>query len=242
MSKKRHEPHEEHADETWLIPYSDLLTLLLALFIVLFASSQLDQKKFAQMAQSFEAAFASPFDSSRNNSLINIAPGSPAVGMTPAEMEAAQLNELKARIEKYASAHNLTKDIEAVITDQGLVLRIKDTALFPSGSADLQPASQQLAAKIASLLVNLPQNIIISGHTDDVPINTAQFPTNWDLSSKRALNFMKFLLAQEPSLKPQNFSALGYGQYRPIAGNDSAEGRAKNRRVEVLIARNYKQN
>ncbi|MPM43689.1 hypothetical protein SDC9_90366 [bioreactor metagenome] len=119
------------------------------------------------------------------------------------------------------------------------MIRIKDTALFPSGSAELLPESKRFGAVIAKMLTPLQQQIIISGHTDNIPISTWEFPSNWELSSKRALNFMKYLLAQE-KLQPQRFSAIGYGEYRPVMSNDTSEGRAKNRRVEVLIQRTYK--
>ncbi len=85
----------------------------------------------------------------------------------------------------------------------------------------------------------MPQKVVVSGHTDNIPINTAEFPTNWDLSSKRALNFMKYLLSQEPKLQPARFSAIGHGEYRPAAANTTPEGRAQNRRVEVLIVRTH---
>ena len=89
------------------------------------------------------------------------------------------------------------------------------------------------------MLAPLPQRIFVSGHTDNVPINTAEFPTNWDLSTRRALNFMKFLLTQEPASKAERFSVTGFGEYQPIAPNTTPEGRSTNRRVEILIMRNH---
>ncbi|MBC8014322.1 MAG: OmpA family protein, partial [Sporomusaceae bacterium] len=119
------------------------------------------------------------------------------------------------------------------------MIRIKDSALFTSGSAELRPDSQRFGAEIATMLSSLSQQIVISGHTDNEPINTREFPSNWELSSKRSINFMKFLLSQG-KLRPERFSAVGYGEYRPMVPNDTIEGHSKNRRVEVLIIRNYK--
>jgi chemotaxis protein MotB len=102
------------------------------------------------------------------------------------------------------------------------------------------PESQRLAAVVAKMLVPLQQKVTISGHTDNVPINTREFPSNWELSSKRAVNFMKFVLAQEKGLQPERFSATGYGEFQPVMSNDTTEGKTKNRRVEVLIVRNYR--
>ncbi|MEN6411961.1 MAG: flagellar motor protein MotB [Veillonellales bacterium] len=253
MAKRKHhgKPPEEHMDETWLVPYSDILTLLLALFIVLFASAQVDQKKFDQIRMSFSNTFGSGSPAVLDS--YRIAPETPDVkppdssqdsftesGEEAAMRETVQLSEVKKKIDRYIDENNLTGDLQTALTEDGLMVRIKDTALFPSGSAELLPESQRLAAVVAKMLVPLQQKVTISGHTDNVPINTREFPSNWELSSQRAVNFMKFILAQEKSLQPERFSATGYGEFRPIMANDTAEGKAKNRRVEVLIVRNYR--
>ncbi len=256
MSRRRHSgPHheEEHADETWLVPYSDVLTLLLALFIVLFASSQIDQKKFEQLAQSFSGAFqggTSVLDSMRTvpqsmddqprpdkvQSLFSVMGSEKSANF---QQETAQLLEAKRLLDRYIQDNNLTGAFGTALTDDGLMVRIKDSALFASGQAELLPTSRAYATAIAAMLAALPQQVVISGHTDNLPINTAEFPTNWDLSAKRALNFMKFLLAEDGKLQPARFSAVGHGEYRPVAANATEEGRAHNRRVEVLIVRKY---
>ena len=271
MSRKHAEHHEEHADETWLVPYSDLLTLLLALFIVLFAMGKTDDKKVGQMGQSFHMAFGGggggssmfPFDymapqlapsenvpaaapsdapPNRPNSPPASSNSNKATPLTQAALrETVQLLQLKEAVDRYIKMQGLVGQLEAKSTDDGGRLRIKDSALFPSGEAYLRPESQKLAADIAKLLVGLPQQIVVAGHTDNVPINTAQFPSNWELSGMRATNFMRFMLSQEPLLKPENFSAIGYSEYRPLRPNNTEEGRSKNRRVEVWIIRAQKQ-
>lgn len=256
MSRKpKKEHHEEHADETWLIPYSDLLTLLLALFIVLFASAQVDQKKFEQLKASFNVAFSgSPalLDNPKppqpeNGSQTPPVPNLPTVmesfngtNEKAYMQETAQLVELKKTLDKYITENGLVGDLSTALTDDGLMIRIKDTALFPSGSAELRPESRRFGQQIGKLLTPLTQKVTVSGHTDNMPINTRDFPSNWELSSRRAVNFMRFLLAQDQALKPERFSATGYGEYRPVVGNTTNEGRAANRRVEVLIQRNYR--
>lgn len=236
---KQGPPHEEHADETWLVPYSDILTLLLALFIVLFASSQVDAKKFAAVANSFGAAFSSPFSSAPGGQYSIKPPGGgpPQTEMTPAQIEMSQLASVKGQLDVYIKDRQLSGDLETTITDQGLMVRIRERALFASGSADLYPEAQEITRKMAELLSQIPQQVLISGHTDNMPINTMEFPSNWDLSSKRALNVMKYMLYNTPELKPERFSAIGYGEYRPLAPNTTEEERGKNRRVEVLILR-----
>lgn len=249
--KQKKEYHEEHMDESWLIPYADILTLLLALFIVLYSSAQVDQKKFDQIRQAFSSAFGSGSPSVLDNmkTVPQVSDGTPA--STPLDnvsassrnlaylQENEQLIQAKKVIDKYIADNNLTGELSTVLTEDGLMIRIKDTALFRSGSAELVGESRRFATEIAKILLVLPQKVVISGHTDNLPINTAEFPSNWDLSSRRALNFMKFLLAQE-KLQPERFSAIGYGEYRPVMDNNTEEGRSKNRRVEVLVMRNYK--
>jgi chemotaxis protein MotB len=160
--------------------------------------------------------------------------------MNPAELESSQLSNAKSEIESFIQEINVTDmDLEAVMTDQGLLIRIRDTMLFASGSAQISSDAARFAQAVAGIIGTMPQNVIISGHTDNVPINTFQFPSNWELSAARALNLMKFLLGSNPGIDPARFSAIGYGEYRPVASNDTAEGRARNRRVELLIQRMY---
>jgi chemotaxis protein MotB len=247
--RKKHQNthHEEHMDESWLIPYADILTLLLALFIVLFATAQVDQKKFDQMAYAFNTAFSgspSVFDknqaiTSEMDSAVPDQKIDSSMGQEQLQ-ETVQLSELKKQIDRYIQENKLTGDLNTILTEDGLMIRIKDSALFTSGNADLRPESLRVGEEIGKVLVPLSQKIVISGHTDNIPINTLEFPSNWELSSKRAINFMKFILASEKKLQPERFSAIGYGEYRPLQPNDTIDGRAKNRRVEVLIMRNFR--
>lgn len=260
--KKYQEHHEEHADESWLIPYADILTLLLALFIVLFSSAKLDAEKFEQIKSSFGSAFGvGPLggvgngnnfimpsfnpDSSLPTAPLTLRP--PTDEIDPGDLkqqlyirETVQLLEVRRALDVYIQENNLDGYLNTRMVGEGLMLRIRDSALFPSGSAELLPDSRRLAGEIAKLLLAMPQKVTIAGHTDTDPINTAQFPSNWELSSMRALNFMRFILLQQPQLDPARFNATGYGEYRPVAPNTTEEGRAHNRRVEVMILRQYK--
>lgn len=245
--KKRGAPKEEEASEAWLLPYSDLLTLLLALFICLFAMSQTDQKKVTEMAQAFSAAFNSGGPSFFNKMgpnegrMANI-PSDDDKGNSAYIQENQQLQQVQQKMEEYIKQNNLQDQLSTQLTEDGLMIRIGERALFPSGSATLGNQAQKIVPVVADLLGTLNERVIISGHTDNVPINTAQFPTNWDLSAARALNFMKHLLGQNANLDPRRFSAIGYSEYRPIADNNTEEGRQQNRRVEILIARTHQFN
>ena len=240
--KKRGKKHEEEASEAWLLPYSDLMTLLLALFICLFAISQTDQTKLQQMAQAFTAAFNMGGPSFFNQAGPN-ASMQREIMSTEDQGNAAYIEEnrtleqLQQQLEEYIEQNNLQEELSTQLAEEGLMIRIKERALFPSGSADLVPESQRIGPIVAGLLAAVPERVLISGHTDTDPISTPQFPSNWELSSVRAMTFMKYLLSINPDLNPARFSAIGYGEYRPIAPNDTAENKQQNRRVEILIAR-----
>jgi chemotaxis protein MotB len=248
MARKKHAaPHEEHEGEPWLLPYSDLMTLLLALFIALFAISQTDQKKMSELSQAFSTAFnmgGPSFFSQMGPNAGRRAemPSDEDKGNHAYVVENQQLEELQKKMQEYIDQNQLDEQLSTELSEEGLMIRIKERALFPSGSAQLVGQAQSIIPVVAGLLGSVPERVVVSGHTDNVPINTAQFPSNWELSSTRAMNFMKALLASNPSMNPARFSAIGYSEYRPLADNKTDEGRSKNRRVEVFIARNYRFN
>jgi len=245
--KKKHE-HEEHIDESWLIPYADLLTLLLALFIILFASSQVDSKKYEQIMASLNSAFTGGISFLDSSNMIPIQPnpnsakteGTPNDELERLKKEQSDLEKLKQEMDRYIQDNKLTTEVVTTLTEDMLMINIRDTALFASGSATVKPEAGQLGVKIAEMISLYPDyQIEVAGHTDNVPISNREFESNWDLSSKRALNFMKILLGNT-SVNQARFRSSGFGEFRPIDTNDTLEGRAKNRRVEVNIMRNVK--
>lgn len=248
MAKKKHaKPHEEENGEAWLLPYSDLMTLLLALFIALFAISQTDQKKMSELAQAFTAAFNMGGPSFFDKAGPNVGrraetPSDEDLGNSAYFAENSQLEEIQKKMQEYIEENHLEDQLSTELAEEGLMIRIKERALFPSGSAQLVGQAQSIVPVVAGMLASLPERVVISGHTDNVPISTAQYPSNWELSASRAMNLMKAVLAAEKSLNPARFSAIGYSEYRPIADNKTDAGRQQNRRVEIFIARNYRFN
>lgn len=226
-------------DESWLLPYADLLTLLLALFIVLFASSAIDEAKFTQLTTVFNEIF-----DGGKGVMEQSAPTPVPVPKDSVEIrdenssyleDQRSLGEIQDRLDNYIAVNELENQFETKLTDEGLLVTIRDSILFNPGKADIKPEYMGLADDIAELLVfDKPRHIVITGHTDNVPMNNAEFSSNWELSVMRAVNFLKILI-DSGKVDPLLFSAKGYGEYHPIASNDSAEGRSKNRRVEVLI-------
>jgi chemotaxis protein MotB len=244
--KKKHKHEDEHMDESWLVPYADLLTLVLALFIVLFAMSSVDAQKFQQMARAFNSTFTggtgvleypSPTPNGEMEQLDVQKDQTPQEDAEEAlkQIEQQKLKEIQDKINTYIKNNKLETKLKTTLTDEGLLITILNDIFFDSGKADIRNKDKQLAMEISELLVmNTPRNIIVSGHTDNIPIKNSDYDSNWHLSVMRAVNFMKILIDNE-NLDPKVFSAKGFGEYNPVASNDTKEGRQKNRRVEVLI-------
>jgi chemotaxis protein MotB len=247
--KKKHKQHDEHIDESWLVPYADILTLLLALFIALFAMSSVDAQKFQQIARSFNSTFTggtgvldypSPTPDGEMEQLnLQKEPTTQAdAEKLQKQIEQNNLKKIQEKVNTYIKENNLESKLKTTLTDEGLLITILDNIFFDSGSATVRNKDLNLAMEMSELLVmNPPRNIIVSGHTDNVPISNSEFDSNWHLSVMRAVNFMKILLENE-KLDAKAFSAKGFGEFTPVAANDTNEGRQKNRRVEVLILPN----
>lgn len=248
MSKRKKQHEEEEMDESWLLPYADILTLLLALFIVLFAMSSVDAEKFAALSKSFNSVFVgdngimdqTSLETQQNREEI---PSQKQTEGTAEEKERAEfaanehreLEEVQKKINEYIVNNKLDARFVTLLTGEGLLITIRDDVLFGIGSAEMSEANKQTARDLSQLLYMDPQReILINGHTDNLPISSGKYESNWDLSVTRALNFMKIIL-ENPKMDPKAFSAKGSGEYQTIESNDTAEGRAKNRRVEILV-------
>ncbi len=239
MGKKPHAPHEDHADEGWLLPYSDMMTLLLALFIVMFAVSSVDQAKFNAMMAAMYTAFGGTTSQGVELPLPYPDENQPQVE----EMETQpnqNLQNLYLSLNSYVIDQGLQDSIAVQYSGTDILVTIKNDVFFASASADLSPEMQEQAKIMARLLQENqdpihPFDVIVAGHTDNVPINNTKFPSNWHLSAHRALNFLDTLLTGS-KLDPTHFSSRGYGEYAPVATNDTPEGRQQNRRVELLIS------
>jgi len=274
MRKAEGEKEKDNA-ERWLLTYSDLITLLMIFFIVLYSMSKIDADKFRAIADSLNKALGGG-----NPSQVDIAispqgpslfetgyPGSratqpgksdnqdntantqyPGQGQTPQTSQAAQASQgntdldnmtiagIKAKIDRLAADNGIQTKLVTSIEERGLVVSIQDTLLFDSGSAVITPHAQAIIAKIATVLAPAPNYIKVEGHTDNLPIHTPQFPSNWELSVLRATNVVQLLIAPG-GIAPDRLSATGYGEYRPVAANDTEAGRSRNRRVDLVILR-----
>ena len=251
MSGKK-KGHEGHIDESWLIPYADLLTLLLALFIVLFAASNVDKEKYEKIMMSFYSEFH-PMQSSGGNSEVGFfLPGEstdltelspPPFDNDPTSdpsQEYTPSQRMFNSIFEYIDTNNLSDEIQVRLMEDAVLLTLTSDIWFASGSAQISTSQRETAKKLSDLVeASYTENmeIVITGHTDNIPISTAQYRSNWYLSATRAINFMEVML-EDGVLDPRMFSARGYGEFDPVADNNTAEGRKLNRRVEVLVSVN----
>jgi chemotaxis protein MotB len=233
MRKKKHE-EEQGGLERWLITYADLITLLLAFFILMYTMSKQDAKKYEEVAAHLRAIFS-------GNSGI-LAKGSSS-GKTPMEVSfkgASDTAAIKAQLEKEIrqlgdqDKNNATERISLINDERGLVVRAMEKAFFDTGKADLGAKARKALDGIAPVLKNMPNTVRVEGHTDNVPINTFEFRSNWELSVRRATEVVRYLI-EGHQFPPERISATGYAEYRPIASNDTSENRSLNRRIEIVI-------
>lgn len=235
--KKKKEAH--HVDESWLLPYADLLTLLFALFVVLFASSTIDESKFNQISSVFNQIFEGGHGMMDNAAPTAVPVPKDSIGSNEENTsyleDQKSLGEIQESLDEYIAVNELENQFETKLTDEGLLVTIRDSILFSPGKATIREEYKSIAGDLTDLLVfDPPRQIVVGGHTDNVPMYNAEFQSNWELSAIRAVNFLEILVSNE-KIDPLLFSTKAYGDNLPIAPNDTAEGRDKNRRVEVLI-------
>lgn len=254
---KRPRPHTNH--ERWLVSYADFITLLFAFFVVLYASAQVDQRKVGRLALAIQVAFQElgvfpasttkiPLDMSepmpfstvqaiqnvqRTAEMGHISP-SPQGSPAPAGSEEVDLSAMQDELQQ-ALRHEINLHEVAIHREtDSLVISLREFGFFDSGSPVMKTAAMPVLDRIASILSVRTCGLRIEGHTDDVPIHTAQLASNWELSTARATELVRLLILRY-RFSPQRLSAAGYAQYHPIASNATSQGRAQNRRVDIVI-------
>jgi chemotaxis protein MotB len=249
-SRRRRVGHETaRADERWLLTYSDMITLLMALFIVMFSMANVNTSKFHELKTSLSEAFSGQLlpggtSIAEDGGAASLANPLPELAATPASSQAAdaereneELRRLKQRVDAYASAHGISAQLDARIERRGLVITIlTDRLLFDSGQAAIRPPGARLVGSIGGLLRKESKHqVTVEGYTDTVPIAGSTYPTNWELSTARASTVVRTLMGA--GVQAQRLTASGRAHLDPVASNASAGGRARNRRVQIVLPR-----
>jgi chemotaxis protein MotB len=232
--KKRVEKHANH--ERWLLTYSDLITLLMIFFVVMYASSNIDTNKYKQISDSFRMALGSGASPSGTNVITSDLPISldvEAEKLKAAE-ETSKLNDVKNKVDGFLKTNGMEGSVSTNIEDRGLVISLKDTVIFDNGKADIKTEIKPRLIELGKFLNQLDNFVRVEGHTDSVAMHSYQFDTNWELSAVRATNVIKMLIA-ESGVIPKRLSAVGYGEFRPVGDNGTEAGRSRNRRVDIII-------
>jgi chemotaxis protein MotB len=249
--KKKHEDHgEEHPDERWLITYADMITLLMAFFIMLFAMSQIDLEKFKKFQGGVSKQFNTPAAAvSSGDGILSGAkeatslkqefaslPGGDEKRRAAAKArERKDLLAAKARIQKGLKAKGLAARVSFELNERGLIVAIvSDKVLFDPGSATLRTDGADVLDVVAHMIAKMPNRIAVEGHTDNRPISSGQYPSNWELSTGRASTVVRYLSGRY-GIKPSRLSAAGYADQHPAATNSTEQGRQRNRRVEIVL-------
>ncbi len=256
--RKRVHGHANH--DRWLVSYADFITLLFAFFVVLYASSQVDKRKVGKLALAIQIAFQEmgvfpasttevplnindpmPFSTvqsienvKRNSELGRIA--SHPTESLAASSEDTDLSLIRSELEDALHNQIALREVSLHNETDGLVISLREFGFFDSGSAKIKPEAKPALDRIASILAIRTCKLRIEGHTDNAPIHTAQMASNWELSTARATELVSILI-QDHGFAPERLSAAGYAAYHPIASNLTPQGRAQNRRVDIVVLR-----
>jgi chemotaxis protein MotB len=233
--RKRRATRPSH--DRWLVSYADFITLLFAFFVVLYSTAQVDRKKVSQLSTAIQVAFqqlgAHPAAPSTIQEFVDLNKPAPATAL-PSNQETTDLNGLRKELERALIPEISRGDVALRNGRDGLVISLRETGFFDSGSAGVKAASQPAFSRIATLLGEGQYNIRIEGHTDNVRIHNTQYSSNWELSTARSTEMIRLLVVKY-GLDPRRLSASGYGEYHPIASNSTEAGRALNRRVDLVV-------
>ncbi|GAB4175462.1 MAG: flagellar motor protein MotB [Calditrichia bacterium] len=235
-------PIDDEVEEApaWITTFSDLMSLLLTFFVLMFSMASLNEQKFKQVLESVQSALGvqqipeagtreglemlNKEGEAKENAIDELG------GLVTKEME-----EIRSEIEEFILKNKLGGKVISEIDGRGPVITISDVVIFPVGDAGVTRSGLAVLDKIIDILKQFPYRVRVEGHTDNIPIHTAKYPSNWELSTARAATIVRYFISK--GIDPSRLSAEGYAHYRPIASNDTPEGRAKNRRVEIVYIR-----
>jgi chemotaxis protein MotB len=213
--------NDSNDKDRYLITYADLITLLLGLFIILYAISNIDIEKYKTMISAMGNVFGD------KGEVVGLEQGSDLIKIP-------EIDKLKSKVDELIHEYHYENSVRVEENERGIIIRILEDILFASGSAELGPDSKKVLKQLGAMISNLPNDIRIEGHTDNIPISTPRYPSNWHLSVNRALNTAYYLINDE-NILPEKVSIVGYSEYQPVESNNDLEKRALNRRVDIVI-------
>lgn len=244
MARKKKNKAEGLRGDEWMATYADTVTLLLTFFVLLYSMATVDAEK----TKSISNAFTSMMSGQNGDSIMEYNMYNGEVPLIGGETEdnieggesLTEQEKMYKNVKEFVNENNLGSVVDIIDNKRGVIIQLRDNVLFETSSSDLREESKEVLNKINSLIASIDNQILVEGHTDNRPINTSRFPSNWELSADRAVNVVKYfieVMGQDPSI----FSAAGYGEYHPVAPNDTYENMAKNRRVDILIVTTEKE-
>lgn len=241
MSRKK--PEKKAISQDWLTTYSDMMTLILTFFVLLYSFSLLDTNKFRQLAQSLAIALGGDSQIITNGGNIGPVPIAENPGVEDntngSGLVGKEAQRIYDEVTSYVDENGLNAKVTIKKETRGVLIELQDNILFDSGDAKLKEDSLPLLKKISGLLNEFSNEVIVEGHTDNLPINKGYYQSNWELSTDRANKVVRYFIEKE-NMDGRRFQAVGLGEYRPIDTNDTPEGRQKNRRVNILIVTTQK--
>jgi chemotaxis protein MotB len=242
-ARRRHRPEEHESHERWLVSYADFITLLFAFFTTLYAISVMDAEKGERLVQSIRESFgqgvfqlatsdprlldrlfASPIDL-----------GGKAAPTHAQDTERARFELLEQRTRAFSTSETTSEGISVRRTEEGLVISLADSHFFTSGSTQLADSAKASLQEVAKVLQDLPNHVRVEGHTDDLPVSSATFPSNWHLSASRAVEVVRHF--EQTGIAPYRLSASGFADQRPLVSNKTPQGRRMNRRIDIVVLR-----
>ncbi|WP_097025842.1 flagellar motor protein MotB [Clostridium peptidivorans] len=230
------------ANNEWIATYSDTVTLLLTFFILLYSISSVDTQKLKQVASAFQSVLSGEsghtiFDFNMKNGDVPMVGETVDLGSDTGGRE----NELYDKVRDFVDQNKLQNTVSVKSDRRGVSLELKDNVLFETGQGEIKDSSLPILEKLNKVILNLPNEIVVEGHTDNVPISNYKYSSNWELSTARAVNVVRYFVETKKH-NPSRFTAAGYGEFKPLYLNDTEEHKARNRRVNIVIVASEKEN
>lgn len=216
----------------WMVTFADLMSLLLTFFILLFSMSNVDEEKFDSAAQSIQGAFGGIGIYDRNTSKTPVS--NSMEENIEIDVKKEEIENMHKKVTKYLSSKNINNEVTVNTDEKGVYFDIKEAVLFDSGSAEIKESGIKVLKELSGLIKDINNQLMIEGHTDNVPINNNKYSSNWELSTARAISVVKYF-TEVGKITPGRMAAIGYGEYNPIVDNSTEKNRAVNRRVNLLI-------